>query len=144
MRRNCSRSGGWRRALGETRHVGPLLATAAFDGRPQALEACGSRLDRPCGERWIACGDAALAFDPISGQGIFAALHGGMSAGRAVHEALDGRGAGLEAYASRLQEVRRRYLLRCSATYRSERRWPEEPFWRTFGAGFEPSQGADA
>ena len=93
---------GWRSALADTRHVGPMLADAVFAHPPQALEACGSWLDRSSGDRWIACGDAALAFDPLSGQGIFSALYGGMTAGQAVHEALDGRSARLDAYSRRL------------------------------------------
>jgi flavin-dependent dehydrogenase len=120
-----------------------MLADAVFAHPPQALEACGSWLDRPSGDRWIACGDAALAFDPISGQGIFSALYGGMTAGRAVDEALDGGRARLDAYSKRLQDIRRHYVLRCSATYRSEQRWPGERFWSTFSASVDLPEGPE-
>ena len=36
------------------------------------------------GDGWVAAGDAACAFDPLSGQGIFKALDGGMRAAEAV------------------------------------------------------------
>jgi len=122
---------GWNGALSHTRHVSPMLAGALFE-RPQALEACGARLDRFSGDGWIACGDAALSFDPVSGQGIFSALHGGMSSGDAVNDALNGDRNKLDLYAQRLEDIRRFYVARCCAAYRSESRWPDAPFWSVF------------
>ena len=130
---------GWRRALADTRHVGPLLANASFEP-PRALEACGARLDRFSGDGWIACGDAALSFDPISGQGIFSALHGGMSAAEAVGDVLDDERQKFDLYAERLENIRRFYVARCRAVYRSERRWPDAPFWSTFNEKVAPSK----
>ena len=133
---------GWRNALADTRLVGPMLAEPCSH-IPRKL---GSMwfLARSFERRgWIACADAALAFDPRSGQGIFSALYGGMTAGQAVHEALDGRSARLDAYSRRLHGIRRHYVLRCRAAYRSERRWPGEPFWSTFSASVELPQGLE-
>src|ERR1700683_5170843 len=81
------------------------------------------------GEGWIACGDAAMSFDPISGQGIFAALHSGSAAAHAVHAALDGERVLLSAYARRLEEVWSIYRARRETLYASEQRWPARPFW---------------
>jgi flavin-dependent dehydrogenase len=124
----------WYDALATTRHLAPRLAHLNF-GKPRALEACGARLDHFLGDGWIACGDAALSFDPISSQGIFSALHGGMTAARAVTKALDGDDSGLPAYAARLEDIRRIYLARWQALCRSEKRWPDAPFWAGYAAG---------
>ena len=85
-----------------------------------AAEACGARLAHFSGEGWIACGDAAMCFDPISGQGIFSALHSGSEAAQAVHAALDGERALLGAYARRMDEVWSIYRGRREALYASE------------------------
>jgi flavin-dependent dehydrogenase len=122
----------WRDALADTRHVGPMLADTQFNHPPRSLEACGARLDRCSGDEWIACGDAALSFDPISGQGIFSALYAGMTAGRAIDEALNGGNTKLQEYSNRMENIRRVYVARCRAVYQSERRWMTEPFWSIF------------
>jgi flavin-dependent dehydrogenase len=124
----------WRDALDETLHLGPLLTDTQFEHPPQSLDAGGARLDPCMGEGWIACGDAALSFDPISGQGLYSALHGGLAAGLAVVKALSGQDARFRDYARQLDNVRRTYVARCRAVYRSEHRWTAEPFWTTSAA----------
>lgn len=128
----------WRRALATARRLGPLLASIRFTQTLPTADAGGARLSRFHGERWIACGDAALAFAPISGQGIFSAIHCGMAAGQAVDAAIDGDSAMLAAYAGRLEEVWAIYRARRVAVYASEQRWPASPFW----AGFRQTAAA--
>ncbi|MEM6995326.1 MAG: geranylgeranyl reductase family protein [Myxococcota bacterium] len=62
----------------------------------------------PAGPGVLACGDAAYAIDPLSGEGIFQALHTGELAGRMTVAALAKRGVDAS--------VARRYQLRCAAT----------------------------
>ena len=73
-----------------------------------------------------------MSFDPLSSQGIFSALDGGMTAGLAVAAALDGQRERIASYAARLEEIRRIYVMRLGSIYRSERRWRSELFWSTF------------
>ncbi len=123
----------WTRALARTRHIGPALRHAVF-GRPmRAVDACGARLAQFSGDSWIACGDAAISFDPISGQGIFSALHSGMATGLAVADALNRDGAKRDDYSRQMENVWDIYRARSRAVYQSERRWAGEPFWSTFG-----------
>jgi flavin-dependent dehydrogenase len=131
---------GWRQALAETCHVGPMLADAVFDRPLKPLDACGAQLDHFGGDGWLACGDAAVSFDPISGQGIFSALYGGMMAGRTISDTLNGGKARLNEYSKRLENVRRLYVTRSCAIYRSERRWIAEPFWSIFSKEIELSR----
>jgi flavin-dependent dehydrogenase len=127
----------WRQALAETRHVGAWLSAARFDCRLRPLDASGGRLDRFAGARWIACGDAALSFDPISGQGILSALYGGMIAAQTVAAARD---AAFADYASRLEDIRRIYYARWLGIYRAEIRWPDSGFWSAFRPMVHPSR----
>ncbi len=119
----------WEEHLARTQHVGNLLAGSTLIDGPRGVEACGSRLDRFWGNNWLAAGDAALSFDPISAQGIFNALYSGMKAGQAVDAALDGDMAQLKAYGDRLEKVRATYQQRHRTLYQRERRWPDQSFW---------------
>ena len=119
----------WRGVLADTRHLAGLFGSATFEGPLMSFDACGARLDAVCGDGWIACGDAALSFDPVAGQGILQALHSGIGAARAVHAALDGDPAELARYRTRLDQIRRVYVDRRRAAYRDEARWPDAPFW---------------
>lgn len=111
-----------------------MLQDAAFEQPLRPVEACGARQARFFGEGWIACGDAALCFDPISGQGIFAALRSGSAAGAAVAAALGGDEARIDAYAAELEQAWTIYRRRCHGIYRSEHRWAAAPFWSMFAA----------
>ncbi len=119
----------WLGALEDTRHLASALGKIRFETFLRPVDASGSNLDRYSGDGWIACGDAALSFDPISGQGIFSALYSGMTAAHAVEEALNGSRERLDEYSRRLEQVREIYVARSLAVYRSEHRWMEEPFW---------------
>ena len=88
-------------------------------------DASTSWLDRITGPGWAAAGDAAVAFDPLSSQGIVTALVMGRAAGRLAAGHISC--ADYEAkYASVLEE----HLALREAYYGSERRWPEAAFWR--------------
>lgn len=124
---------GWSRALAETQHLSAALSGIRFESFLRPLDASGASLNRYGGDGWIACGDAALSFDPISGQGIFSALYSGMTAAHAVEDALNGSNERFDEYSRRLEQVRRIYVARVRAVYRSEFRWKEGPFWSTLG-----------
>jgi flavin-dependent dehydrogenase len=123
---------GFAAAVAQTRHLSAALDAFgyAIAGRPRGADAASARLDRFVGEGWIAAGDAALSFDPLSSQGILTALYTGMRAGEALHAHLAGDGAAVAAYAGRLEEIHRAYRENRTAFYGFERRWAEEPFWR--------------
>lgn len=115
--------------LERTVHLHRLVADASFIDCPRGAEACGARLDRFAGENWLAVGDAALSFDPLSSQGIFNALYTGMKAGQAVDAALSGERNVLESYSARLDSIRAAYIDHHLLFYQSERRWRDRPFW---------------
>jgi flavin-dependent dehydrogenase len=121
----------WRQAFAETRHLARLFSDITFEEDLHVLDASGSRLDRFAGYAWIACGDAALTFDPLSAQGLFSAIHGGMMAGRSVSSALQGISDSTAGYINLLEQVWHIYSNRLRLAYQSETRWPSHAFWST-------------
>ncbi|CAM5482815.1 hypothetical protein SAVIM40S_04474 [Streptomyces avidinii] len=88
------------------------------------------RLDVVHGDGWVAAGDAAAAFDPLSSQGILTALYTGMRAGQAVHDHLGGDRTALTHYATELDTITAAHLRNRRTFYGLEYRWPRHAFWR--------------
>jgi flavin-dependent dehydrogenase len=129
MARNLVDLNTWKRIFKDTQHIASMLLDANFDCAVQVMDAGGARLAQFSGDGWIACGDAAMSFDPISGQGIFSALESGKETGLVLADALSERDGGLRAYSKRLETAWQIYRTRCRGVYRMERRWITEPFW---------------
>ena len=63
------------RALGATRRIARIVSACRPTLRAtRVCRACPSRSSRLVGDGWIAIGDAAIAFDPLAGQGVALAL----------------------------------------------------------------------
>ena len=122
--------GAWAAALARTHHISDGFPAAVFDAPPRGFEACGAWLEPVHGDGWLACGDAALSFDPCAAQGMFSALWGGMAAAKAVLTTRGGDPAGLVAYAAQLADIRGSYRARVRMHYAQERRWPAAAFWQ--------------
>lgn len=122
----------WHAALAATQHIARAFPHPMVEGPLRAYEACGAWLEPVHGDGWVACGDAALSFDPCAAQGIFSALYGGMAVAAAVQAALEGDLAPLSEYRARCGHIRRIYLQGVRAHYAEERRWPDADFWQTF------------
>ncbi len=96
---------------------------------PVAVRAANSATLEPCaGDGWLAAGDAALAFDPLSSQGILNALFTGLAAAEAADRFL--RGEPFDDYAEIIGGIRSAYREHLGTWYGMERRWPDAPFWR--------------
>ena len=96
----------------------------------RVVAAGSSLLPQPAGAAWIAAGDAAAAFDPLSSQGIGSALAAGAQAAEAVVATLAGDEAAFARYTDRMRADFAHYLWLRHAYYADEQRWPEAPFWR--------------
>ncbi|HEX6764120.1 MAG TPA: hypothetical protein VF103_01555, partial [Polyangiaceae bacterium] len=81
------------------------------------------------GAGWLPVGDAALAFDPISSDGLCFALRSALEAAPVVESALAGSTDALVAYRRGLRDVYDQHIERRTALYGSEQRWPNSPFW---------------
>jgi len=96
----------------------------------RVLPAETSRLDTIVGERWIALGDAAAAYDPLSSHGVASAMGSGFYGAHAIADLLAGRDDARLAYLDLLQRAYGTYLDQLKAHYAREIRWPDAPFWR--------------
>jgi flavin-dependent dehydrogenase len=127
---------GFEARLRESPHVGALLTRFGYElhGRPQGTGAGSACLDRFTGDGWVAVGDAAISFDPLSSQGMLNALYTGLRGGQALVRVLAGKNAGdstgIAKYASRLEQVYTTYLRNRHTFYAAEPRWSDHPFWR--------------
>jgi flavin-dependent dehydrogenase len=119
------------------------LAEAAFNPELSPFEpspfgftsAQSTALTPPIGERWLATGDAALAFDPLSAQGLLNAFITGLAAAEAADCHLAGAGEALSDYAEALEGIASTYRRRLAFAYSQEQRWREQPFWQRRHAG---------
>ncbi len=113
-----------------TAHTAARIAStgATFTGKPRFVAAGSGRISQAFGEGWIAAGDAAMAYDPISAHGLTLALRSGIDAAAAL---IDGREEALRAYAGVLDRAFSRCRREALRIYASERRWPAERYWAT-------------
>ncbi|HKB48513.1 MAG TPA: tryptophan 7-halogenase, partial [Ktedonobacterales bacterium] len=81
------------------------------------------------GEAWLAVGDSAASYDPLSGMGIFKALRQGTNAAIAVDGYLRGDTELLAEYAALVRGEFDAYVRRRRAHYAAEKRWTGREFW---------------
>jgi len=121
----------WVEGLEQTRHIGPLLRERGYllAGEPVMLAANSSRLQRVTGPSWLAIGDAAAAYDPLSSQGILMAIAGALESAPRIIRHLQGDTGALTEYASFIDRIFEDYLFKLVHYYDIESRWPDAPFW---------------
>ena len=74
----------WEKRLRSTRHIAPLLRDYRCCGPLVVRPAESSMLERSAGLGWIAIGDAAASYDPLSSRGLVSALESGITAAALV------------------------------------------------------------
>lgn len=122
-------SEGWLSLLNQTVHLRNRIERHGyrFKLEPRIVSASSSRLDFATGDSWLAVGDAANAFDPLSSQGIVTALESGILAAESI---LTGQPQTLKSYSDRLEQIFAAYLNSRNFYYSQERRWPDSTFWQ--------------
>jgi flavin-dependent dehydrogenase len=121
----------WLAHLNRTMHLSRELAGCAF--AEESLMVCTAPsflLDRATGDGWLAVGDAASAYDPISSQGIYKALSSGLQAAEVVAALLKGATGQLGDYESSVAGSFGNYLENRNYFYGAERRWADAAFWK--------------
>jgi flavin-dependent dehydrogenase len=122
----------FRERLDETRHIRALVESPRhiFEHAPKLTSAHSSRLETCHGEGWVAAGDAAHSFDPLSGEGLFHALLSGRHAALGLMKNVLGATDVLADYAAMGDALWSRFLHQRQNYYACEMRWPDEPFWQ--------------
>ncbi len=110
-------------------HTSARLTGFTAEGGVGIWSARSQRLREVCGDGWIAAGDAASAFDPLSSAGVLKALYGGKLAAFAVLDLLRGEPSGMQRYRAYVEREYDEYLGTRGWFYAQERRWPDAPFW---------------
>lgn len=120
----------WVRQLCQTSHIAPWLTGCGPPVSRLFVQSAPSfRLDRAAGPGWLAVGDAAATYDPLSAQGIYKALANGLAAAEAIW-----RGASLPHhdcvdYAAATVRDFRDYARNHEQLYATEQRFARSPFW---------------
>jgi flavin-dependent dehydrogenase len=119
----------WSELTNSSLHIRKRLSGGFLRSRPTLCPAFSQVLDPIAGDCWVAAGDAAVGFDPLSSMGIGYALTSGVQAARAVHTVLTTNGEQMSRYAADVKKHFADYLARLWQYYRIEQRWPDYPFW---------------
>jgi flavin-dependent dehydrogenase len=125
----------WRNSKwGELLKQAPLTSdrAAAMEKLPHIhIVSAASVLRQPVtGPNWIAAGDAALAFDPLSGLGIYKTIESGLRSSAAIVRCFEGDRSGMVEYENWTAEGFRSYLSMRRQFYGSVERWPGSRFWQ--------------
>lgn len=126
------RSEGWLSLLKKNSHTFRRICDGGYSPvtEPHIYAANSERLSHIAGERWLAVGDAAAAYDPLSSYGISAAMGAGFHAASAIADFLAGSVEALPAYTRMIDRAYARYLIMNYGYYALERRWPDKEFWQ--------------
>jgi len=123
---------GLARHLSKTRHIRSVLGeiSAGSMDRVRRFPAGGVSRSMFAGDGWLAVGDASLAFDPLSSQGIFHALYTGLRGAQTVLACVAGDPNALIDWNTRLRSIRSAYRSHLAECYEAETRWPDSLFWQ--------------
>ena len=131
-RRAARSADDWQERIGRVGHVRDALAREGrqLDGDPVIVDAGVAYLEQPAGDGWVAAGDAAVSFDPLSSQGILTAVEMGAGAGRAIAAILTRADQEpLVRWGAEYARLLDAHLRLRAYYYAQERRWPAAPFW---------------
>jgi flavin-dependent dehydrogenase len=112
-------------ALARTRHTLARTRGAGVSAAPRLVRADSGVLLPAGGPGWRAVGDAAMAIDPLAGNGVPRALRSALGAVDDIERSLDGTAPKTSDPAATFGD----YLDRKGSIYRQEARWPAAAFW---------------
>ncbi|MCH2195994.1 FAD-dependent monooxygenase [Kordia sp.] len=119
-------------ALSETIYLKDFIAQvnqAKFKGG----NANSSVAKRISGSNWLALGDAAMSFDPLSSHGITNAIYTAARATETIEKKLSEADPDVFAeYGEAMQTIYQQYLISKNNLYRQETRWKDSEFWKQF------------
>jgi 2-polyprenyl-6-methoxyphenol hydroxylase-like FAD-dependent oxidoreductase len=117
----------WKPILSDTKYLRKFLAKEVPD-TILGGKASSSAPQYTAGRNWLAIGDAAMAFDPLSSHGITNALYTAKRAAQALTQPL----YTLENYHQDIHDIFTSYLDTKDILYQQEQRWPEQVFWQEY------------
>jgi len=117
---------------GVVRELSALLNDVGFvpEAQSHITAAHSATIEPSAQESWLAVGDAAISFDPLSSQGLLNALFTGLAAADAADRYLAGDAHSLSGYRQTIHGIGDAYRHHLASSYATEKRWPEAPFWQ--------------
>jgi len=123
----------WMNALNLTVSIkDEIQESMSLDKNTKGFPARSFCLDNITGENWLAIGDAASAYDPITSRGIYKSLTDGNYAAECISKILNNTSHSLTEFETYIAQNYYDYLLERAHYYRSEQRWKESRFWNKF------------
>ena len=129
------RNQGWYEQLRTSNVTRRRLVSAGYElDRPEYpnhfyADASTQRMAHLYGRNWVAVGDAAMTFDPLSSHGMVSAVWSGKKAAQAVIDGFDGSSESLADYAQTFLQGFQTYSNDRRRYYGVEKRYDSE-FWR--------------
>ncbi|MDH7447858.1 FAD-dependent monooxygenase [Aquimarina sp. 2201CG14-23] len=115
----------WKYVLQDTHYLKHFLAIET----PDTIIGSKANSSAPLyfsGDRWLAIGDAVIAYDPLSSHGITNAIYTAKKAEQCVSQS----SYTLEKYHEDLHAIFSHYLETKDVLYKQEQRWPDNTFWQ--------------
>ncbi|SFE46723.1 Dehydrogenase (flavoprotein) [Chitinophaga sp. CF118] len=120
----------WTKLLSSTRHLRHLTDGTVAYGKPWVRNAFSQFTETGSRTNFLAVGDAAAAFDPVSSMGIGFAISSACHAAIAIHQFLLGDETGVVLYRGDIAKHYNQYLQLRLSYYKNEQRWQDSPFWQ--------------
>ncbi|WP_299218798.1 tryptophan 7-halogenase [uncultured Aquimarina sp.] len=116
--------------LSRTKHTNNRIKNTTHISQPQVTAAHTQYLSTVTGDSWLAVGDAASSYDPISSLGIFKSLTMSQFAAYATLDDLKGDRSGLQKYQQIITQDYKGYLKKRQEYYAQEDRYTTSLFWK--------------
>jgi flavin-dependent dehydrogenase len=102
----------------------------SMDGKFLICAANSYMMTKTYGENWLAIGDAAMAYDPLSSTGVIKAIKDGVSASEAINNFFRGKKKSISVMAASFEKRFKKYLFLKHQYYGMEKRWMDSFFWQ--------------
>lgn len=122
----------WKSVLAETVYLKDFL-TEDVQVKFKGGNANSSVANKTSGSNWLALGDAAMSFDPLSSHGITNTIYTAVRAAEAIEKKLtEADPDAFREYGETMQKIYQQYLLSKNKLYQQETRWKNSEFWKQF------------
>ena len=121
----------WSEQLRASRLLAPLAREGRWSGRVDVFDASAQVLEHKPPRGFLAVGDAAAAYDPLSSWGIAKGLRDGTAGAESLIREREGDANAVARHRNAQHRDFETHRARQSDFYRTETRWPTSPFWRS-------------
>lgn len=130
----CKNINLWHKFIAQGNYTKQRISTGEFIGNnlPKVFDTTSSVLQQSHQQNWLACGDAAIALDPLSAHGMSTALWSGRKAALALVAKLAGNNYPIEEYVDSCISNWHLYHNQRADLYQASRNFNHSKFWQSF------------